>query len=374
MSPFSIFLLLAFAILIVVFVVLTISNKKKNEPRQRANIIVPFAGYLGTPNTKKAKNSKNVGTDPDPAEGLYLVGMAGGQANNVPQIQCPVGSTINIIGAFVETNDPFGTCYGKPDPLLKLSCGSRSDTSSAQTCQTSDECPQGMTCDATKKCLPINTCKAHTDCVGNGPIGACDVLVGTSCPTEGVYNDSNDTLVCRNGIWVLDPAYGQCMMCDPRAIGGVVAGTCKNIPLCTNINNTTEAQNLQNVVCGLGKNRCKIRDASAYLAGKCDGKTTCLGSPADIWSPNTPGGHFGPLPCDIPATISYPCPTENDANKMCSNNDYQNMPITPGWNQSAVPAGGGKQGANASFSQGYYVHGIYTCIPDDEIASAKNST
>lgn len=361
MSPFSIFLIITFTVLIVVFVILTVKNKSKNGARHNANVIIPFAGYLNPPNGQITRNPNNVGTLTPTENGLYLVGMGGGLSNNSPQIQCPVGSKINIIGAFIETNDPFGECSGNPSALFRLSCGSRSDTSSAPLCSYDSDCAQGMSCDPTGRCLPKNDCTIHGDCVGSGPIAACPDQVGTSCSEEGGFiSKTDDTLICRSGIWVLNPAYGQCMMCDKRVIGGVTStipgtnGVCKNIPLCINVDDS-KTQLPGNNTCGDDANRCKIRDASAHLAAKCDGKNQCLGDPSDVWMPNAPGGHFGPLPCDIPASAS--------------NIQYQNLPVIPGWNNGTPPAGTSSR-APASFSQGYYVHGIYTCIPDDELTTS----
>lgn len=383
MSPLSIFLIIAFLVLIVVFVVLTVKNKSGNSARKSANVIIPFSGYLSPPNPAAKPSANNVGTSKNPEDGLFLVGMGGGLANNTPQIQCPVGTKINIIGAFLETNDPFGECYGQPLPSFKLSCGSQSDLTAAQTCQNvgeTGECPQGMVCGNTLQCIP-NSCTTHADCVGTsgGSIKACDPAVGQPCGTytdasgnqaqyvEGQHMQDNARLVCRQRnrtdanrmpvsgtlVWTLDPVFGQCMMCDGTISGGPGKGTCVNVPLCANTSGNTVSGLKGNDTCSSLAGRCKVRDASAHLAGWCDGKSTCLGTAADKWLPNQPGGPFGPLPCDIPAKSTDP--------------DYQYMPIIPGWNAN-VPPSGSSVGQPASFSQGYYVHGIYTCIPDEELA------
>lgn len=351
MKPLSIFLIVTFAVLIVVFVVLTVKKRSGNQTRHDANVIIPFAGYLSPPNAKALPNPNNVGTASTPQGGLFLVGMGNGLTNDYPQIQCPVGTHINIIGAYVETNDPFGECYGNSTPAFNVACGNRNlSPGTAKTCKVNSDCPQGTVCDETGQCLPNNTCSVHTDCAQPGDaISACSPTVGTTCSVEGQYHPTETVLVCRQGRWMLDPAFGQCMMCD-TANSGPGAGVCKNIPLCTNI--TSSGSSYSNATCSDPNNRCKIRDASAHLAARCDGKTKCLADSTDVWIPSEPNGAFGPLPCDIKADQS--------------DITYQSLPVIPGWNQGSTPAGGG-QGKPASFSQGYYVHGIYTCVPDSEV-------
>lgn len=354
MKGVSIFLIATFAILIVVFVVLTVKKKSTNQVRQDANIIIPFAGYLSPPNANVQRTKNNVGSLMPTQEGLFLVGMGDGESASYPQIQCPVGSTINIIGAYIETNDPFGECSGKPDPVFSLSCGnSNVKLGNLQVCGADSPCPTGMTCNTAKACVP-STCTTHCDCTSKtSNIPACSPVVGSSCSNDGDVNSSDPTLVCRNGTWTLDPAFGQCMMCDLSMGPGNGMGVCKNIPLCTNVT-TSSASLPANRVCTDPTKRCKVRDASAHLAGVCDGKSVCLqdNTEDNVWKPNVPGGQFGPLPCDISATLTDP--------------DYQNLPIVPGWNAGNAPAGSGGNAQHASFSQGYYVHGIYTCIPDSE--------
>jgi hypothetical protein len=106
---------------------------------------------------------------------------------------------------------------------------------------------------------------------------------------------------------------------------------CAIYPLCSNVNKNVE-NNVVNSVCDpiTDTNICRPRDASAYLADKCDGKTTCqiTFNPEDVTS------GFGTRPCNGSVSIS-------SAN-------YTMLPN--------MPAGGG------NYSQGYYVHGIYSCV------------
>lgn len=363
-----------FAIGIIVFVILTISLNKKKASRLGSNIIIPFAGYLSPPNTywTVKQNQNNVGTAATPDGGLRLVGSVGGKSNDVPQIQCPVGTSINILGAFIEVNDPYMECQDASDPTYALSCGSLSNASSASTCSVDTDCPTGMNCTG-GICLP-GSCAVNSDCTQKGnqdsPLIACPDGSDPSAPNEGVGITCKPSitgsptrgskwiqLVCvpdpspngdppTTGTWMWDPAYGQCIQCNQSS------KTCANIPLCDQ--NSTSTTIGQNSTCQ--NSNCKIRDASAYLGKYCDGKNECLGSNSDYWIPNSPGtsqvpNPFGPLPCNISASVNDP--------------NYSKLPIIPGWNAGNIPLGGNSS-APANFSQGYYVHGVYTCIPDDQ--------
>lgn len=356
MQAWSIVLCVLFVAGIIVFLLLTLRNNSNNQQRQSANILIPFAGYLAPPSQywNTTIPQTNVGTAPTPDGGLFLTGLVGGtsSAPNTPQIQCPKGSSINIVGAYIEVNDPYGECtINSPDPTFSLSCGDGSSISSAKVCSTVDDCPDGMDCTG-NRCLP-KTCALNSDCLSaNSTSQVCPDGIGGSCtvpsrggpgPTAGSIGNE-ERLVCVNGTWEFDPSYGQCMMCS--------SGKCSNVPLCSNTTQTTGV--FQNTVCTSGN--CKIRDASAYLANHCDGQSTCLADASDRWIPDV-NGAFGPLPCNINTTDP----------------EYSLLPIIPGWNAGGIPHGGGTP-VLANFSQGYYVHGLYTCIADNELPKPPTTT
>ncbi len=341
MSIWTIVLCVLFGIGIIIFAILAARESSHNKGRSSANRLIPFAGYLSPPsdywNTAPKGGS---GSAPTPKGGLFLTGLTGGNGAS-PQIQCPVGSKINIVGAYVEVNDPYGECsVTSPSATFSLSCGDSSAISTAQTCASASDCPIGMDCE-NNRCLPL-TCTANSQCIGDGTAAqVCPVGVGvTGCTdhTRGGPDGTDARLVCVNSTWAFDPAYGQCMMCS-------TGGKCMNVPLCSGTTKTSGV--FQNSRCTQGD--CKIRDASSYLAKHCDGNSQCLGDSSDMWIPDTPGGAFGPLPCSINTTDP----------------DYTTLPVIPGWNAGVTPHGGGTP-VLANFSQGYYVHGIYTCIPDSE--------
>lgn len=362
MAAWSIVIMVMLAVAIGIFVFLTISTESSNKKNQQANILYPFSGYLAPPNppwtVRQNKNNPGIGKEPE--DGLYLVGMAGGKTVNTPQIQCPAGYHINIVGAFLDVADPYGECSNNPNPLLEMTCGDPSNTSASPACDNSDACGVGMTC-YSGRCVP-SQCSTSADC-GGVP---CDPNIGSTeaCNGKGLGDNCGNGAVCASKGGVLtceaDPGSGACMMCvDPDTGTSPMQGSqgyCASMPTCIGV------QKGLNTACSpsLGDtNKCRPRDASAYLAGYCDGKSKCLGASNDIWRPNVQGGPFGPLPCRISASSS--------------SEEYSHLPIVTGW--GGGPPDNSQSGTSepASFNQGYYVHGIYTCVPNSENTSAENS-
>lgn len=266
-------------------------------------------------------------------------------AAGTSQIDCSsVGGKINIVGAWAEVIDPFGSCTGTSASVLNLSCGLKG---SKIPCKQDADCGSGMNC-AAGICTP-SKCQL-TDNKGNFDSGKCAcggsyclIQPGTSCdPTDAKScNDPNGTVMyCDQSSKTCQVNPGQTCMA-PDAYTGQF---CASYPLCSNIavpaakdckvdkdcdagsgcvEGKCVPKNVVNKVCK-PKSTCKPRDASAYLAAKCDGKDTCN----LLFDPSDTDSGFGPMPCDI--------------------TNQNQLPITPG------------QGTN--FSQGYYVHGLYTCI------------
>jgi len=334
---------------IVVLSGMTLWKQSSNAQAEQSNILYPFSGYLTPPNGPEiwtvnlSKNNKGVG--PNPEDGLFLVGMVGGEDATVPQIQCPSGYKINIVGAYIDIADPNGSCSTTPNNLISTTCGSDAHTSTSPACQDASSCAVGMDCPA-GRCAP-KTCKVHGDCASAGVIGACPDALGKGCT---VGSPRNGSLVCigdsgsNAGTWMLDPgAGGACMACDTDGGGN---GVCTLVPTCQNNKKGS------NLVCSPGSPAgCKPRDASAYLAKHCDDKSVCLDNMTDRWSPNDIGGVFGPLPCMIEASST--------------SHDYLSLPINVGWAGGSPPQSQSNIDNPATFTQGYYVHGIYTCMPDE---------
>lgn len=356
MAVWTIVIMVILAVAIGVFVFLTFTTESSNKKKQQANILYPFAGQLSPPSPPWTVNQSknNPGTGKEPEDGLFLVGMNGGKTADIPQIQCPAGYKINIVGAFLDIIDPYGECSNTANSTLQLTCGDGSDTTNAATCTTGDDttCAAGMSC-VGGKCVP-KQCSANSDCGGSsssGTVGTCGENFGSSCSTDS--NCSSDgSLKCIGGVCLVDPGVTSCMACIDPSTGDLPAsgtqGYCATMPLCTGVEDGL------NAMCSPSKgdaNNCRPRDASAYLAAHCDGKQRCLGNSGDTWDPSTQGGVFGPLPCQVPA--------------KSGNSTYAQLPVINGWS-GGIPTGGSGDTEPVTFSQGYYVHGIYTCVPNDE--------
>ena len=371
-------------VLVVVFFVLAYNTKNKNSENATMNILYPFSGYLSPPSQFNPNiSSTNPGTGKTPQEGLFLVGQVGGEKSNVPQIQCPTGYKINIVGAFVEVNDPYGECSTTPDPTFQLTCGS-SDNLTGPVCNHDLPCGQGMTCSG-GRCIPSSCSNANTcGSTDAGAIPACSQYLGNSCKNDSECKDDN--LMCvmtseGNGKCAMTPGAGTCMACvlqdgtpiseDPPDDNTPEQGRCSFMPSCTNV--STDGKNR---VCNVSKNsyakdtyKCRPREATAYLAKHCDGKNVCLGSFSDKWLPNelSDNNPFGPLPCRLNACDDTgKCISTDLTNDNSYDPDYLGLPLLSGWGGGKPANSAASSGTPTTFNQGYYVHGIYTCVPDDE--------
>lgn len=341
MEVWTILVMLVLVLAIGLFVVLTFITESSNSKRQQNNILYPFSGQLAPSPSTWTVNSNNIppgAVGSEPGDGLSLVGSAGGVGDTVPQIQCPVGTKINIVGAFLDIVDPYGECSNTANSTLLATCGEGSDGSSAATCTQDSDCSDTMKCHK-GKCVPKTSC-------GN----TCPSDRGTSCSSS---SDCGLGLACSNGICQVDPGVN----------GSCVTDSCASQPTCANVSPPGLNEGLSETCSPSGANdqyQCRPRDASAYLASYCNGKQSCLVGGSDVWLPNTQGGMFGPLPChvSVPATNQSPTATNTSI--------YSTLPITMGWNGGAPPNGNPQDPTGPTFNQGYYVHGIYTCIPNDE--------
>jgi hypothetical protein len=338
MAWWSIIIIVALVIALIAIAVATFFLEESNKKKQSSNIIYPFSGMLTPPSPPWTVNSNNisVGAGATPEAGLSLLGSKGGSSHTEPQIQCPAGTKINIIGAYIQVTDPYGECSTSADSMLQMTCGSGVDASVAAGCSGDQDCGAGLQCNTSLGlCVPAQ-CTKNSDCVtGSTLTKACSDNLGKTC---SVGTDCGAGMACSQGKCEVDPGSGTCMAC--------VDGYCASMPTCNFVQdglNTTCSP----VYNGEHKYRCRPRDASAYLAKWCDGKSECLGA-NDVWLPNSPGGAFGPLPCAISARSGDP--------------NYSTLPVVTGW------GGGTPDNANndvtATFNQGYRVAGIFTCVPD----------
>jgi hypothetical protein len=153
-------------------------------------------------------------------------------------------------------------------------------------------------------------CKADSDCpASQGSVCKDGYCVQAECSTDEVCMEltgGNKKVKCING-------------------------KCVNFLQCNNLDST----DYNNLTCRPQSTTggCAPQNASAYLS-KCDGKNNC-----NVTLTNE---FFGPYPC------SFEPPESCDPNNPTTDG-YCSLP----WIES-----------EGKFSQGYYVHGLYTCVPD----------
>lgn len=305
--------LLILAILLLIGVVTLIFffgyTTSKNISQSGNGQILAFAARVDPTNVATSFNDT-------PLTGTNSTGQ------QLSQITCPAGTSINIIGALADLYDPYGECTSEPSPAFVASCD---PTQSAGTCSSNADCFD-------------NTwfCNAG---------GQCQLKGNTSVPTKNPGDTS-----------VLNPADCQ----SPSTIDAT-SGACMDPNICYNLNSMN-----QNSMC-MGNN-CATRDASAYVSAKCNGQTSC----------NITMAEFGPVPCTIGLGSSIDLPSSGGYADLdlsgfrptppTSTPSYFGLPLTYGWNGYSFPNYGQNNGSptTPTINIGYKVHGIYTCIPNNE--------
>lgn len=237
---FALGLLLVTSLIVVGTVLLT----KKNLDTANNQILFPFSGIL------KEKGSLSL-------------------KDGSPQIKCPVGKKVRILGAYFQVYDPYLECSGK----------------------------EGATKQFQRMC------------------------------SKGGYTSKCDDSACSH-------------------VDGSVSTAC----ICAN---TDPAVGYRNCTCYQGgKARCKVRDASAFLADYCDGRNSC---PIDL---DTGDGSVGGMSGIVNALGALPC------NLVPKDKEYEGLPYIPGnqgvepgkgqWNRNAKPV-------PATVNHGYAISGVYSC-------------
>jgi hypothetical protein len=168
--------------------------------------------------------------------------------------------------------------------------------------------------------------------------------------TTSTINGSNSQISCPVGynvniigatFQVFDP-YGECYSKPSSVIQKECASSNSSSgsdPVCANLNTS-----FQNTTCVATNttNQCIPRDASAYLSSVCNGQQIC--------NVNIDNSSFGPYPCRLqPLTLC-------SSNGPTNDSGYCALPYLST----------SQSGSTNTFSQGYYVHGIYTCVANDE--------
>lgn len=320
MNIWSILIICILFIIIIVFGALTLYKSNQNIEYSQLKVIYPFSA-----------TTDYTGNLDVPLTGTDING------NTINQIQCPAGYNVNILGAFIQVNDPYNECSVIADNVvnntIKVTCGTNSINWNSEqpnpnanpapgTCSTAEDCydPTIFDC-VNNKCQLKKHCGTDEDCFEQTNKSGSYACVGsTGFHGNGYCVEKN---VCL-GVTYSGPI--------PVATTGLVN------PICTPSNKTTQ---------------CAIRDASAYLAKKCNGINSCQASFTD----------FGPLPCQIqPEGCGLTFPSETNINDYSNerNNSYCQLPFSYG--VSGVEPQYGSSGAPPSVNIGYSVHGIFNCV------------
>ncbi len=359
MAVYATVIMVILAIIMAIFIILSILKEDSNNKKNQHNIIYPF-------------NAKLQSRDSEHTHGSYSVRLLQ-QDGKTDQIQCPAGTHINVIGAWTDVVDPNGTCSGQTSLTFKKSCGYTQDLSGGITCNDISDCAEGMTCSGAQTCVPL-ACNTNANCSGTycGKSGTAHETAGAvGQPCTGYNFTDSDGLVCIGGIVHKDPPSGQCLYCNLDQPGDGVdangnpitwAGHCAQSASCANLDSDTG----QNNTCTTENNSCVSRDVSAYLAGQCDGQRNC----PVLWDPSD-STYFGPKPC-YSLDVNWQTPGTGaafDGPPDGTNvSQYEQLPIISGWDGSAPGSGQyqTEKSQPSTYSQGYYVHGLFQCLPDDQ--------
>lgn len=216
------------------------------------------------------------------------------------QLSCPAGTKIEIVSAFYDIDDPYNTCsssLSQVNPLVAFMCNP--SASSPGTCSKNSDCPNTTMCSMSGKCVLKSYPKGYN----------CTSEPNTTPLTIGDNTYCVNTNICGGGV--------PNQVCMPGGTGG-----------------------------------CAIRDASANVAQKCNGRTEC-----DDLSEND----FGQTPCNLKA---IPCYSEISSNGPVWNSKgrsgYCGLPYGPGWGGGAPDYGNSSDAESGNL--GYTMHGIYNCI------------
>jgi len=287
------------AILLIVLLILSSRTAGNNQQRSKGKIIYPFTSNI----------------DPETGKDTGFLTRDG-----KPQLTCPAGTKINIIGAFFDIFDPYGECTADQtdvNPLYAFMC--IPSLNSDASCKQDSDCPEPSSgrfrCNSNK--CELAPMKSSEDCKKFGSNFA------------PVTSDNKTYCV------------------DADLCGTNISGVASN---------TT---GVPNPVCSPNNNnyQCAMRDASATVATKCDGKETC--SDLSI-------SDFGDFPCTFKNQIQK-CITGYDGTgapqwSLNPRTDYCALPYIPGYAGGVPPDSNTNNPADPSTNLGYKLHGIYTCI------------
>jgi hypothetical protein len=208
-------------------------------------------------------------------------------------------------------------------------------------------------------------------CGANGNINPQPIPAsGSSCSTDNDCFDPN-IFQCLNGHCQLRPCSSDsdCQESNNptgsyKCIGPSGSSYCLDTNVCLGITYSASGQSftptgLVNPVCTPNNQTtmCALRDASAYVANKCDGQNSC----------NITIEDFGPYPCSFQPVGCNLDTSDTSVQDFTSarNTTYCQLPFSYGY-PGGVPSNSSGQSSPGNANIGYTVHGIYTCVPQNE--------
>lgn len=268
------------------------------------------------------------------AQSLYLpftatidpkTGQSTGFKNSLgnPQISCPLGKKVNIIGAFFDVFDPYTVCSVDAADV---------DPHFAYLCDPSMQSPNSCTSD--------KDCPAWIQSSSNNPF-MCNIPKGESSGRCTLRNIGKNACPSSASGYNFTNVNGYCL--DQNMCGTNIDKYPPSIPnpYCSPLNTNSQ---------------CAIRDASATVAAKCDGKQEC----DDISLSD-----FGDLPCLGSNMKPTACLTSSSSGLSFINpkrSGYCGLPFMPGY-PGGVPSNSSSGISDpANGNVGYTMHGIYTCV------------
>ena len=307
-------LLVIIGILTLAFIVLSIllgMTLTSNQKLSSQNVYLPFTSKID-PKTGNSTGFHNT--------------------SNKPQISCPIGKKINIVGAFFDIFDPYTECstsIKNVDPHFAFLCDPTQ--SSSTTCTADKDCPSWIQ-GAGNNPFTCNIPKGESS-------GFCKLAnIGTkSCPSKASGFDYQNV-----GGYCIDSNMCGTNIYSPS--GQLMRPGVPN-PYCTPSNTNTQ---------------CAIRDASATVASKCNGLQEC----SDISIKD-----FGDLPCLGADMDPVACLTSSATGGVefidQKRKGYCALPFMPGFPGGLPPnAASGSTSEPANGNVGYTMHGIYTCVDE----------
>lgn len=304
---------------------MTTSNSQKIAQRQH---FIPFGSVID-PTTGEPTHPPNGSPDTP-----FTFTSEGGVL--APQIQCPAGTKINILGAFFDVFDPYAECSLTEDnvnPYFGFLCipdhvGKTRDGKTVAICNNKTDCSKyGISGQYT--CGPQNTCVLADYGSTSCPAGLSPIISNGKkyCVDANVCGSNIQSALEKNKTGVPNP------FCSP---------------------NNTNA-------------KCAIRDASATVAKKCNGRQECGDlTVADFG--DYPCNGVAPTRCIVSANgkdITWYTPKDSDPTTQGKyrTTGYCSLPFLYGY-KGGVPNFGDGSEVDANYNHGYSLHGIYSCVTE----------